>query len=239
MPNVLRLLLLAALLALVAPRPADAAGAFNQFVALGDSTLDSGYFRYTSTGNATADAMVAAAVADGAQGVRAGPGIMTTTFLAGRFGLSAEPVSIGGTNFGNGSAYTAPLSATAGGTTAPGGLPGNVTATEQIAFSPGRHNGGAANTQALYVVNSGNNDLIFVQKQGADWIAANPTFLNGVAAQFTASVARLQAAGARTVMVPNTFYTSTLTGLGGLVPPATSTTTLLAPWPTATPNGRT
>jgi outer membrane lipase/esterase len=217
MPNVLRLLLLAALLALVAPRPADAAGAFNQFVGLGDSTLDSGYFRYASTGSATGDAMVAAAVAGGAQGGWAGPGIMTTTFLAGRFGLSAEPVSIGGANYGNGSAYTAPLSATAGGATAPGGLSGNVAATEQIANLLAA-NGGAANGSALYVVNSGNNDLIFVQKQGADWIAANPNFLNGVAAQFTASVANLQAAGARTVMVPNTFYTSTLTDLGGLVP---------------------
>jgi outer membrane lipase/esterase len=196
---------------------AGAAGAFNQFVGLGDSTLDSGYFRYTSTGNASADAMVASAIAGGAQGGWAGPGVMTSTFLAARFGLSAETVSAGGANFANGSAYTAPLSAAAGGSAAPGGLSGNVTTTQQIANLLAS-TGGVANAHALYVVNSGNNDLIFVQKQGAAWIAANPTFLNGVASEFAASVATLQAAGARAIMAPNTFYTSTLTGSGGIVP---------------------
>jgi outer membrane lipase/esterase len=217
MSKVLHLLLLAALLAPIAPRLAGATGTFNQFVGLGDSTLDSGYFRYTSTGNASADAMVASAIAGGAQGGWAGPGVMTTTFLAARFGLSAETVSAGGTNFANGSAYTAPLSANAGNAAAPGGLSGNVTTTQQIANLLAS-TGGVANAHALYVVNSGNNDLIFVQNQGAAWIAANPTFLNGVASEFAASVATLQAAGARTIMVPNTFYTSTLTGSGGIVP---------------------
>ncbi|WP_043632252.1 autotransporter outer membrane beta-barrel domain-containing protein [Desulfovibrio sp. TomC] len=199
------------------PVSGNAAGAFNQFVGFGDSTLDSGYFRYTTSGNASVDAAVVAAVANGAGGGFAGPGVMTTTMLAARFGLGAEPVSIGGGNFGNGSAYTAPLSATTGGTPASGQLPGNVATTQQIAtfLAAG---GGAANADALYVVNSGNNDLIFVQNQGADWIAANPTFLSGVAAQLTAGVAALQAAGARTIMVPNSFYTTVLSGSGGLVP---------------------
>ncbi|MEA4856179.1 MAG: autotransporter domain-containing protein [Solidesulfovibrio sp.] len=217
MSKVLHHFLLAALLAILAPRVAGATGAFNQFVGLGDSTLDSGYFRYASTGNASADAMVAAAIAGGAQGGWAGPGVMTATFLAGRFGLSAETVSAGGTNFANGSAYTAPLSASPGGSPAPGGLSGNVATTQQIANLLAS-TGGVANAHALYVVNSGNNDLIFVQNQGAAWIAANPTFLSGVACEFTAGVAALQAAGARTIMVPNTFYTSTLTDSGGIVP---------------------
>lgn len=217
MSKVLHHFLLAALLAILAPRLAGATGAFNQFVGLGDSTLDSGYFRYASTGNASADAMVAAAIAGGAQGGWAGPGVMTATFLAGRFGLSAETVSAGGTNFANGSAYTAPLSASPGGSPAPGGLSGNVATTQQIANLLAS-TGGVANAHALYVVNSGNNDLIFVQNQGAAWIAANPTFLSGVACEFTAGVAALQAAGARTIMVPNTFYTSTLTDSGGIVP---------------------
>ncbi len=217
MSKVLHHFLLAALLAILAPRVAGATGAFNQFIGLGDSTLDSGYFRYASTGNASADAMVAAAIAGGAQGGWAGPGVMTATFLAGRFGLSAETVSAGGTNFANGSAYTAPLSASPGGSPAPGGLSGNVATTQQIANLLAS-TGGVANAHALYVVNSGNNDLIFVQNQGAAWIAANPTFLSGVACEFTAGVAALQAAGARTIMVPNTFYTSTLTDSGGIVP---------------------
>ena len=62
----LHLLLLAALLTLIAPRLAGAAGAFSQFIGLGDSTLDSGYFRYTSTGIASIDSQLAAAIANGA-----------------------------------------------------------------------------------------------------------------------------------------------------------------------------
>jgi outer membrane lipase/esterase len=216
----LRALVLAAGIAfasLFAPSSAGAAGKFNQFIGLGDSTLDSGYFRYTTTGIAAVDAQVAAAIAKGANGGFAGPGVMTTTILAGRFGLSAAPVSGGGTNFANGSAYTALLSSSVGGSAISGQLPGNVSTTGQIANYL-LAVGGVANPNGLYVVNSGNNDLIFVQNQGAAWIAANPTFLNGVASELTASVAALQAAGARTIMVPNSFYTTALTGPGGIVP---------------------
>lgn len=217
MSKTLHHLFLAALLAIVAPRLAGATGAFNQFVGLGDSTLDSGYFRYASTGNATYDAAVASAIAAGAQGGFAGPGVMTTSFLAGRFGLSATTVSAGGTNYANGGAYTALLSSGAGVAAITGDFPGNVTTTQQIANLLAS-TGGVANAHALYVINSGNNDLIFVQNQGAAWIAANPAFLNGVASEFASSVAALQAAGARNIMVPDTFYTSTLTGSGGIVP---------------------
>ncbi len=220
MTKMMQAVLLAALFiffVLSTPGPAGAKGVFNQFVGLGDSTIDSGYFRYNSTGSASGDVQVAAAIANGAAGGWAGPGVMTSTFLAGRFGISAAPVGGGGTNYANGSAYTAPLSATAGGAAAQGGLPGNVSTTQQVANYLAS-TGGVANPGALYVVSSGNNDLIFAQKQGAAWIAANPNFLSGLAAQFAASVASLQAAGARVIIVPNTFYTSTLTGAGGILP---------------------
>ena len=218
MPALNRLARAAAMLTLVVlmvPGPAGAAGLFNQFVGFGDSTLDSGYFRYTTSGIATVDASLVAAIANGAQGGFAGPGVMTTTMLAGRFGQNAAPVSAGGTNYANGATYTAPLSATPSDPAAPGQLPGNVATTRQIANYLA---GGAVNPHALYVVNSGNNDLIFMQNQGAAWIAANPNFLGGLASQFATSVAALQAAGARTIMVPNTFYTTALADLGGVVP---------------------
>lgn len=211
------IVLVSLLVSLLVTGPAGASGQFNQFVGLGDSTLDSGYFRYTTSGNASVDAAVVSAVADGAAGGFAGPGVMTSTMLAGRFGLGVEPVSIGGTNFANGSAYTALLAASAGSAPIPGSLPANVTTVQQIANYL-TATGGAANPSALYVVNTGNNDLIFVQNQGTAWIAANPDFLRGVSAQLAAGVATLQAAGARTIMVPNTFYTAALAGLGGVVP---------------------
>lgn len=195
--------------------PAGAAGKINQLIGFGDSTLDTGYFRYASTGNAAVDAQVVSAIAAGAQGGFAGPGVMTTTMLGARFGLSALPVSAGGTIFANGATFTAPLRSSADVAYAPGDLPGNVATTRQITNYLA---GGVANPRALYVVNSGNNDLIFVQNQGAAWIAANPNFLSGVASQLAGGVASLQAAGARTIMVPNTFYTSALAGLGGVIP---------------------
>jgi hypothetical protein len=49
---------------------------------------------------------VAAAVAAGAKGGFAGNGVMNTTLLAARFGLGAEAVGNGGTNFANGGAHT-------------------------------------------------------------------------------------------------------------------------------------
>lgn len=194
------------------------AARLSQFVGFGDSTLDSGYFRYHSTGNASVDAALVSAIAAGAQGGFAGPGVMTTTMLAGRFGLNALPDGGGGTNYANGATYTTSLRSSAGAASIPGSLPGNVSTIQQIANYLAS-TGGAANPNALYVVNSGNNDLIFVQNQGAAWIAANPNFLSGVASQFAVSVASLQAAGARTIIVPNTFYTSALSGLGGVIPP--------------------
>jgi len=217
-PSLVRAVVVA-LAALLAAGPANAAGAFSQFVGFGDSTLDSGYFRFTTTGYTAIDAAVVTAVANGAGGGFAGPGIMTSTLLAARFGLAADPSSLGGSNFANGSAYTAPLAKSAGAAAAQGSLPANVATTQQIANYLAAL-GGTANPNALYVVNSGNNDLIFVQNQGTAWIAANPDFLPGVSARFAAGVAALQAAGARAVMVPNTFYTAALAGPGGLVPSA-------------------
>lgn len=60
--------------------PAEASG-FNQFVGLGDSSLDSGYFRYHSMGSPVADTMLDLAIAAGANGGFAGNGVMMSTFL--------------------------------------------------------------------------------------------------------------------------------------------------------------
>ncbi|MHC1713108.1 MAG: autotransporter outer membrane beta-barrel domain-containing protein [Solidesulfovibrio sp.] len=178
---------------------------FNQFIGFGDSTLDSGYFRYNASGNATLDAQVAAAVANGANGGFAGPGVMYSTMLAGMFGLSAAPIGDGGTNYAVGASYTTMAS------------PGLVSATQQITNYLAS-TGGIANPDALYVVQTGNNDLIYVTNQGTAWIAANPNYLHEQALALAASVATLQAAGARNIVVPNTFYTAALTGPGGVVP---------------------
>ena len=98
MPKMKQLVIVSALLALTAlnaPGRADA-GRFNQFIAFGDSTLDTGYFRYHTTGNPAYDRDIAAAINLGATGGWAGNGVMNTTILAQKFGLSAATIGGGG-----------------------------------------------------------------------------------------------------------------------------------------------
>jgi len=170
---------------------ANASG-FNQFIGLGDSTLDSGYFRYHSTGNLALDTQIASAIAAGAVGGFAGNGIMATTTLAGKFGLNALPIDGGGTNYANGGSLTSTVS------------PGNVPLTEQIAHYLASVNG-LANPNALYVISSGNNDLTHL----------TDAQLLPESAALAASVKALQDAGARFLLVPNSFRYANLVSLGG------------------------
>lgn len=175
--------------------PAEATG-FDQYVGLGDSTLDSGYFRYHSTGNAVADKMFASAVAAGANGGFAGNGLMVSTILAEKFGLNALPIDGGGTNYANGGSLTAPD---------PAGSSGNVPLTTQIAQYL-RSVNGVANPNALYIINSGNNDLANI---------TNPIRLNQQSSALAAAVLSLQNAGALYLLVPNSFRYANLASLGG------------------------
>ena len=170
---------------------ANAAG-FNQFVGLGDSTLDSGYFRYHSTGNALIDAGIAAAIAAGAKGGFAGNGIMATTILTGKFGLNALPIDGGGTNYANGGSLTATTS------------PGTVPLTTQLARYLASVNG-AANPNALYIISSGNNDLAHL----------SDAQLVRESLALATSVRNLQNAGGRYLLVPNSFRYANLVSLGG------------------------
>ncbi|MDZ7618525.1 MAG: autotransporter domain-containing protein, partial [Patescibacteria group bacterium] len=186
-----------------ASRMAGAAG-FNQFVGLGDSTIDTGYFRFNSSGNLSFDDAVSAAVANGAKGGFAGNGVLGATILGDKFGVSAGPVGngTGGTNYGNGGCFTA----------VPGPYPGSLSTTSQIQnYLASVH--GVANPHALYVVSSGNNDLLHV----ADYPAS---FLSDSAAALATSVATLQHAGARTILVPNSFLYAVYAQEGGSMDPA-------------------
>lgn len=200
----------AALLALAAfgvPCATNAEG-FNQFVGIGDSTLDSGYFRFHTIDNGGPyDRAVAAAVAAGAKGGFAGSGTMDSVILAEKFGLSGLPIGFGGYNYANGNSHT--LSDP---------LP-NVAAVRQIDNYLADVNG-AANPNALFVISSGNNDLIYVTNQGAAWRAANPHYLGNVAASFASKIAVLQSHGARAIIVPNSYFSAVMARLGGDIDPA-------------------
>jgi len=195
------------------------AAQFNQYVGFGDSTLDSGYFRYNTTGSAALDQQVAAAVANGASGAYVGPGVANANILAGKFGLSGAPIGGGGTNYANGGAFSAPLRASASDPYLSGvSAPGNVSTNQQIQNYL-LSTGGAANPNAIYVIKTGDNDLQFVRAMTPAWAAANPNFLPNLAAGEAMSAAALQAAGARTIVVPNSYNYAVFAGSGGNIAP--------------------
>lgn len=206
--RVQQLILVAVVIATVsfyAINPAEASG-FNQFVGLGDSTLDSGYFRYHSMGTIDLgggiiidlDLMLASAIENGANGGFAGNGVMVTTILAEKFGLNALPIDGGGTNYANGGALTAPFSD-------PAVLPANVPLTTQISQYLESVDG-VANPDALYVISSGNNDLSVI---------TDTNVLNQQSSALATSVLSLQNSGARYLLVPNSFRYANLVSLGG------------------------
>lgn len=178
-----------------AAEPAGAAGP-DQFIGFGDSTLDTGYFRYNGFGISADDQLLATAIQNGAQGGWAGNGVMGATILADKFGLSAAAFGApgGGTNYANGAGYTSDS----------GPFPTSVSAVQQIQNYLTSVNN-VANPHALYEISSGNNDLL----QGKDLPAA--------AAALATSVQQLQAAGARTILVPNSFLGAVYAGPGGQV----------------------
>jgi outer membrane lipase/esterase len=200
---------LLALSTLNAPGAARAAG-FDQFVAFGDSTLDTGYFRYHTSGNTQFDNGIDIARQFGANGGWAGNGVMNTTILAGEFGLSAAPVDNGGTNYANGGATTVNNTGAA--------VPDNICTILQIQNYLSAVNG-VANPNALYLIKTGDNDATYVTNQGQTWIEQNPTYLSNIASQLANEVATLQAAGARTIVVRNSYDSALFAGPGGGIAP--------------------
>ena len=190
MPTRSRFLLTAAVLAgaiLRIPGEVDAQG-FTQFYGFGDSTMDSGYFRYTPTGNSKLPAwLIQLSVDNGAQGGFAGNGMMNTVLLAEKFGLTAEPSSnpAGGTNYANGGAMTQTPGPDSGNVPVYDPNPANVS---QIGtYLQSVH--GVADPHALYVVKSGDNDLNYSNPQ-------NYTYLTQQAQYLAQGVQALQQAGA-------------------------------------------
>src|SRR5947207_553039 len=169
---------------------APAAAQFSQFIGFGDSTVDSGWYRNTTTGEADRDKRIAAAVAAGGRGTPVGVGSMSSELLAGYFGLSALPANqAGGTNFATGGARDS--QSTAGSTAVPA-----VTQIANYLAATGGH----ANPNALYLIGSGGNDLsaisaLSLSRQSAAAITAANDLVGGIK--------NLSAAGARTIIVPN------------------------------------
>jgi outer membrane lipase/esterase len=184
---------------------------FNQLVGFGDSATDTGWFTGAtsgphSTGVPAFDAAIASAIAAGGNGHWTGPGPGNAQILAGYFGLSANAVGTpGGTNFaiGNGVDYLVPpgvFPPTATGNLFPNPLlPGTATQISNYLASVNGH----ANPNALYLLSSGGNDITAARDVYGPASPAGVAYLLGEAQALANSVANLQAAGARYIVMSN------------------------------------
>jgi outer membrane lipase/esterase len=177
----------------------------NQFIGFGDSSIDSGYYRVLPNpgGGNLYNSYWAAAVAAGAGPPTTSPGAMTSQALAALFGLSALPANQGGSNYATSGAknVTVNNSQTGGFTAA---VPTDTQISNYLAS-----NGGRANPNGLYLISSGGNDISFATgtSGGSGPFPSNPqAYLVSAANSLASSVASLQAAGARYIVVPDLPY---------------------------------
>jgi len=193
------------------------AQSFNQFVAFGDSTTDTGWFAHASTGIPAADALVASSLAHGGNAHFTGPGLGNAQILAGFFGLSANAANTpGGTNYAIGGALNdsgvAAVSGRAGfenlfaiTTNMPNpSLPGTATQIQNYLTSVN----GQANPNALYLIGSGGNSAsaaLFALAKGFLTPAQVNAFIPTEASALVNSIVRLQAAGGRYIVVTNEY----------------------------------
>ncbi|WP_319588788.1 autotransporter domain-containing protein [uncultured Desulfobulbus sp.] len=204
---------------------AASASGYNQFIGFGDSTMDSGYFRYSPTGGspllppgASIDVLIAATVAAGGSGAFMGPGVVDTIQIAQKFGLAANPVTMpgGGTNYANGSAQTYSTTQDNG---FANGLYNNVPVTAQVTNYLASVNG-HANPNALYMFSIGGNDLAWLDAQVAIDHAA---YIRSLSNALSSSIISLHAAGAQHIMVLSPYSYARTVEENGYVSPANQT----------------
>lgn len=161
---------------------------FNQFVGFGDSSIDSGYFKYTARGNPLEPRFQAARENGGA--ITPSAGMMNSQYLASYFGLDATPSSAGGSNYAVSGARIS--SANLGGGPSP-----NIVQQMDAYLAA---NGGVANPKALYLISGGGNDLVSLSAatQQAYLAAITP-----IATDYVRAITGLSRAGAQYIVVSN------------------------------------
>ena len=188
--------------------PLAEAQSFNQFIAFGDSTTDTGWFAHASTGVPAIDAIVKDALAAGGNAHFTGPGQGNAQILAGFFGLSANSANTpGGTNYAIGGALDDTVLGPGNENlfaAISGPNPSLPSTARQISNYLGTMNG-QANPNALYLIGSGGNDASIVELLfPKDPVKAN-AFLVGEAGALVSSVSQLHAAGGRYIVVTDEY----------------------------------
>jgi phospholipase/lecithinase/hemolysin len=175
---------------------------FNQVIVFGDSNVDSGFYRALPNpgGNATYNADWPTGVADGAGAPTSRPGLMNSELLAAYFGLTAIPANQpGGTNYATSGAKNVNTNNSQN-----GGFGQAIPTVTQIANYLAANNN-QANANALYLIDSGGNDITFaLGGTGTGPFPANPTqYVQQQAQGLATAIANLKAAGAVTFLVVN------------------------------------
>jgi outer membrane lipase/esterase len=169
---------------------------FSRFVGFGDSTIDSGWYKNAAPNsvNPIFNADFAIAVTQGAGAATTSPGLVSSQYLAAFFGLSANPANQpGGSNYATGGARDAQFNV---GT----GNQGAVPTVTQIGVYLAANNG-IANSNTLYLISSGGNDIIYAT--GNLPAAAQSAYVTTAATALVSAIVSLAQAGARYILVPN------------------------------------
>jgi outer membrane lipase/esterase len=205
--------------ALMAFTQVAAAQTYNQLIAFGDSTTDTGWFANSKLSPIPNlfDFAVASSIAAGGNAHFTGPGPGNAQILAGFFGLTANAANTaGGTNYAIGGAFDnggpGALAAYTNILLIDNALPPNpaLPATTGQITNYLASVGGKANPNALYLISTGGNDVFIAGGLGLPAPLATAYFLSEAQA-LTNSVVQLQGAGARYILVADEYQPPALT----------------------------
>jgi outer membrane lipase/esterase len=179
--------------------PASASTIDNVFV-FGDSTVDTGWFRYKSLpSNPTLNTLAAASLADGGRIPDTPYGIGAAQVLAAKFGLTANPADApgGGTNYAaSGAQNNAQLV-----------NPNAPSTVSQISTYLSSH-GGVADPNGLFLFSSGGNDIKYASGL-LGGTAVQQAWVADAASAAATALKNLQTAGAASIIVTKGYVTNT------------------------------
>jgi phospholipase/lecithinase/hemolysin len=181
-----------------------AAQPFSQVIVFGDSNVDSGYYRALPNpgGGTTYNSLWPGAVMHHAGAPTTNPGLMNSQFLAAFFNLTANPANTtGGTNYATSGAKNETTNNAAN-----GGFTAAIPTGAQIRNYV-NNNGGVADSQALYLIWSGDNDVSYANGDtGTSPPPVPNSYVMEAAEDLNGDILILQRAGAQHIIVAGLAY---------------------------------
>jgi phospholipase/lecithinase/hemolysin len=182
----------------------SAAQPFSQVIVFGDSNVDAGFYKMLSSpgGGMAFNNLWPSAVQHGAGAPTTSPGLVYPQDLAAYFGLTANPSNAtGGTNYATSGAKNVMMNGSAN-----GGFAAAIPTHNQISNYLTAH--GGADSQALYVIHSGDNDVTFAAgDSGNGPFPSNPNdYVIEAAEDLGGDILILKNAGAQHIIVAGLAY---------------------------------